>query len=108
MLRKTAARAAVRSACLEVDTRPSSNTISPHAAITSQAGRLAAANPDRSGPCSPAAKIAPITDTPSDCPACRPADVTPPATPACARGIPATATAAMTVFTAPYPAPKTM
>jgi EmrB/QacA subfamily drug resistance transporter len=35
------------------------------------------------------------------CPACRPADVTPPATPAWARGMPASATAEMTMFTAP-------
>jgi hypothetical protein len=97
----------VRSARLDVDTRPSSKTITPHAAITSQAGWLAATNPSRTGPCSPVARIAPVTDGPSECPACRPAEVTPPATPAWARGIPATATAAMTVFTAPYPAPKT-
>jgi hypothetical protein len=96
----------VRIARRDVVTRPRSRTAKPQAAFSSQAGWLAAVNPWRSEPCSPIASTAPVTETPSDCPAWRPAELIPPATPACALGMPATAAANTTVFTAPYPAPK--
>jgi hypothetical protein len=91
-----------------VVSRPSSTTASPQAAFSIQAGWLAAAKPWRNGPYSPTARIAPLSDGPRECPACRPAELMPPATPAWAMGMPATAAANTTVFTAPYPMPKTM
>src|SRR5690348_1181311 len=90
-----------------VVTTASTRTHTPIAATIHQAGRVAAAKPVASGPCSPAARTDPVTATPSDEPTCRLVEAIPAAVPARARGMPATALLVTGALTQPIPAPST-
>lgn len=81
--------------------------MNPQAAMIHQPGRVAAANPDWSGPCRFAVSTDPVAATPSTWPTWRLADAIPAATPACSRGIPDTAEFVIGAFTMPMPTPNT-
>src|SRR6187402_616977 len=86
------------------DTHPRSSTIAPHPAMIHQIGCVASVKLD------PLVRLAfttvPAIATPSAAPTCRPVEAIAAATPACAKGIPATALFVIAGFTIPNPRPN--
>src|SRR5206468_4365397 len=103
---RSAARAAVARAHRPVVSSPMSRTAVPHPVMIHQPAWLAWVNPTRSGPCSAEVTTDPTTATPRVTPIWRLVEATAAATPACARGMPATAVVVIGAFTMPNPMPR--
>src|SRR5271170_5818057 len=87
-----------------LEAQPSSRTRAPHPVMIHQIGCVASVKPNPFAWL--AATTVPATATPSAAPTCRPVDAIAAATPACDKGMPATALLVIAGLTIPRPSPN--